>query len=426
MLHAIRCAPRSIAAGLSTALLAGSAALALGAVPASADVDGQVRDGQARLVALGAQAEAAAERFNAGRIALADADHRATEARERLAREDASVSVLTVQAGAFLARVYMAGPAGQALAVMGTTSPEQLLGQLGVLSSIARGQSDVLTRLSTARTRQAQVSADAQHEQAVAARSLADLQSARQVVEQADQAARATLVQLQAEQARLVQAATDAATRRRAQAVAVALALQAQRSDAALVAFDSQPLIAPVAPPPAAQPTQTAPVPPTAPALPTAPVPPTAPAPSPPAPAGPAPGSAAPPPPAPSRPEPPSGGSAALAALSVAQSELGKPYVYGAAGPDSFDCSGLVMYAYAQAGVSLPHYAAAQYDQGRHVGRGELQPGDLVFFDGLGHVGIYAGNGQFIHAPHTGTVVQYASMAGYWDQNYVGAVRLTD
>jgi len=100
--------------------------------------------------------------------------------------------------------------------------------------------------------------------------------------------------------------------------------------------------------------------------------------------------------------------------------------VYGAAGPGSFDCSGLVMYAYAQAGVSLPHYAAAQYDQGRHVGRGELQPGDLVFFDGLGHVGIYAGNGQFIHAPHSGTVVQYASMAGYWDQNYVGAVRLTD
>ena len=351
--------------------------MALGAASAHADVVGEIRDGQARLAALGAQAEVAAERFDAGRIAVAAARVRANQAQQRLKSEDARLAALEVQAGAFVAQVYMAGPAGQAVAVMATSSPDALLGQLGVLSSIARSQSDVLAELATARSRQAQVSADATQQQAAATRTLTDLQAAKQTVEHADEAARVTLVRLQAAQQRLVQAAQDAAARRRAQAAAADLALQAQRSAAALTAFQSQPLVDPA-------PTGQVAAPPT-----------------------------------------PHDGSVAQTALSVARSELGKPYVYGAAGPDTFDCSGLTMYAYGQAGVSLPHYAADQYNQGHHVGRGELQPGDLVFFDNLGHVGIYAGAGQFIHAPHSGTVVQYGSMAGYWDQHYVGAVRLT-
>ena len=71
------------------------------------------------------------------------------------------------------------------------------------------------------------------------------------------------------------------------------------------------------------------------------------------------------------------------------------------------------MYVYAQMGVSLPHNAAAQYGYGSPVSYNDLQPGDLVFFEGLGHVGIYIGGGQFIHAPHTGTVVQVSSLGGY-------------
>src|SRR4051794_27258118 len=92
--------------------------------------------------------------------------------------------------------------------------------------------------------------------------------------------------------------------------------------------------------------------------------------------------------------------------VGLAMAELGKPYVWGAAGPNSFDCSGLVMYVYAKVGVSLPHNAAAMYSYGSPVAYGDLQAGDLVFFSGLGHMGIYIGGGQFIHAPHTGDVVK--------------------
>ena len=108
--------------------------------------------------------------------------------------------------------------------------------------------------------------------------------------------------------------------------------------------------------------------------------------------------------------------------VGLAMAELGKPYVWGAASPSCFDCSGLVSYVYAQVGVSLPHNAAAQYGYGTPVSYGDLQAGDLVFFSGLGHVGIYIGGGQFIHAPHTGDVVKISSLSTHG--GYVGARRL--
>jgi cell wall-associated NlpC family hydrolase len=83
------------------------------------------------------------------------------------------------------------------------------------------------------------------------------------------------------------------------------------------------------------------------------------------------------------------------------------------------------MYVYAQVGVSLPHYTGAQWNAGVPVSRSDLQPGDLVFFDGLGHVGIYIGGGQFIHAPHTGDVVKISSLSESWySSTYVGARRI--
>jgi cell wall-associated NlpC family hydrolase len=81
------------------------------------------------------------------------------------------------------------------------------------------------------------------------------------------------------------------------------------------------------------------------------------------------------------------------------------------------------MYVYAQLGISLPHYAAAQYRYGTPVAPGQLQPGDLVFFDGLDHVGIYIGGGQVVHAPQTGDVVKISSVAD-WGAGYVGARRI--
>jgi peptidoglycan DL-endopeptidase CwlO len=110
--------------------------------------------------------------------------------------------------------------------------------------------------------------------------------------------------------------------------------------------------------------------------------------------------------------------------VSIAMRYLGTPYVWGGASPSGFDCSGLVMYVFAQVGVSLPHSSYAQYGMGSPVSRDQLQPGDLVFFDGLGHVGIYVGGGSFIHAPHTGDVVKVSSISGWYASTYVGARRI--
>jgi cell wall-associated NlpC family hydrolase len=84
----------------------------------------------------------------------------------------------------------------------------------------------------------------------------------------------------------------------------------------------------------------------------------------------------------------------------------------------------LVAYVFAQLGITLPHYAAAQYQYGVAVPRADLQPGDLVFFDGLNHVGIYIGGNSFVHAPHTGDVVKISTLTGWYDSTYVGARRI--
>jgi cell wall-associated NlpC family hydrolase len=110
--------------------------------------------------------------------------------------------------------------------------------------------------------------------------------------------------------------------------------------------------------------------------------------------------------------------------VGIAMRYLGIPYVYGGASPSGFDCSGFIMYVYAQVGVSLPHNAAMQYGHGTPVSRSDLQAGDLVFFNGLGHAGIYIGGGQFIHSPHTGDVVKISSLSGWYDSTWVGARRI--
>jgi cell wall-associated NlpC family hydrolase len=101
---------------------------------------------------------------------------------------------------------------------------------------------------------------------------------------------------------------------------------------------------------------------------------------------------------------------AAGVAVRFAYGALGTPYVYAAAGRGGYDCSGLTMAAWAAAGKSLPHNAAMQFNAVAHISRSALAPGDLVFYYGLGHVALYVGNNQVIHAPHPGTVVQLASV----------------
>jgi cell wall-associated NlpC family hydrolase len=110
-------------------------------------------------------------------------------------------------------------------------------------------------------------------------------------------------------------------------------------------------------------------------------------------------------------------------AAQIALRYLGVPYVWGGASPSGFDCSGLVMYVYAQLGISLPHYTVAQWNATEPIAPSQMEPGDLVFFDGLGHVGIYIGGGQFVDAPHTGAVVRIDSL-GSWGGSFDGARRV--
>jgi peptidoglycan DL-endopeptidase CwlO len=112
------------------------------------------------------------------------------------------------------------------------------------------------------------------------------------------------------------------------------------------------------------------------------------------------------------------GGGSAAAVVAYARAQVGKPYCYGGSGPGCFDCSGLTMMAWRQAGVSLPHSSAAQYNVGRRISSGELRPGDLVFYySPISHVSVYIGNGQRISATHTGDYVRVQSLgtsiAGY-------------
>jgi peptidoglycan DL-endopeptidase CwlO len=140
--------------------------------------------------------------------------------------------------------------------------------------------------------------------------------------------------------------------------------------------------------------------------------------------------------PAPSNPAPvtppttgpvPPASSVGAQAVQIAMGELGVPYVWGGASPAGFDCSGLTMWVYAQLGIHLDHFTGSQWNAGPHVARDQLAPGDLVFFEpGIGHVGIYIGNNDFIEAPHTGASVQISSLANSWyAAEYDGAVRVT-
>lgn len=114
----------------------------------------------------------------------------------------------------------------------------------------------------------------------------------------------------------------------------------------------------------------------------------------------------------------------ARAALDFAYAQLGKPYSYGAEGPNSYDCSGLTMKAWAAAGVNITRTTNSQYAATKRVDKSNLQPGDLVFFSGLGHVGLYVGGGKMIHAPRTGKNVEIVSItSGYYLNNYYGAGR---
>jgi cell wall-associated NlpC family hydrolase len=110
--------------------------------------------------------------------------------------------------------------------------------------------------------------------------------------------------------------------------------------------------------------------------------------------------------------------------VTIALRYLGTPYRWAGASPSGFDCSGFVMFVYRKVGISLPHNSTQLWGRGRRIARSQLAPGDVVFFNGLSHVGIYMGNGRFVHSPHSGDVVKISRLTERWYRStYDGARR---
>jgi cell wall-associated NlpC family hydrolase len=367
--HLLRRIAPTLAAAVAAAALVGGLPS-----PAYADIATQIRHTQARLDALNRSAEAAAERYNAGQIQLSHAHSVARTAQARVAHDDAALLGLRRQAGQFAADAYRGAGTDMGMRLLSSaTDPRSVLNGLGALNHVAQSQADLLDTLATARHRQAVNAAAAKTALADEQRTVRGLEADKASVERDAAAAQQLLEQLQVKQAELIKAAADAAARQAAEQRAQELAAQARANAAAMQAFSARAVDGPSQVVARSH----------------------------------------------------YSGDAASVAVRVAEDQLGKPYVWGAEGPDSFDCSGLTKYAYAAAGIELPHYTGDQWNSGRHVAESDLRPGDLIFFHSdLHHMGMYIGGGRLIHAPHSGDVVRIASLSGWFQDNYAGAVRI--
>lgn len=325
-----------------------------------------IAQAQAQLVALQTQEDAADEAYNAGTIAAKQAATQSQSAQAAVGLQSAKLAVMERGIALFAAASYTTGGLNPVDSLLAGGDPSVMLSKAANMNEVARNQNAQLIAFTAQREVLAAAQKTALDTAAAATASLKQLAAARSHIATVIAQEQAVLSHLQA------------------QARAQLLAEQAQQEAASRAAARAA-LARVVAP-------TTAPA-----SVPT--------------------GSSGP-----TQPVPNASGAAKIA-LQAAFSRLGDAYVYGAAGPTTFDCSGLTMWAYAHAGVSLPHSAAAQYNYGTHVSRDQLQPGDLVFFDdgsSIGHDGMYVGNGQMIDANHTGGSVGVRDLY----DGYVGATRL--
>lgn len=331
-------------------------------------------------------AEVAVEAFNAARVRQQAAAEAVAAARLVLRAAGHRVTTAKARVGRFGAVAYMTGGMSTVDAMLGSDGPDSLLYRVGTLEVIAQSQRDATQALDAARVYQVSVERQAQVVLARARQAAAAAATARGKAQHAVQrqvsvvhavgARRQHLATLLAEARRhasaLERARLAAIARARAQAAARAAARAAKQ------ATSSQPL------------------------------------------SGGATGTVS--------------GTVSAAteqqAVSYAESQIGKPYQWGAAGPDSYDCSGLVMWAYAHVGVTLDHWTGYQWQEGARIATSSVRPGDLLFFatdtsdpNTIHHVGIYIGNGQMVEAPYTGANVR---ISGAWRPDLIGAVRPYD
>jgi cell wall-associated NlpC family hydrolase len=315
-----------------------------------------------QLNALDATAEAATERYNAARIKLAADERSAASAQHRLTAAYLKLTKMQKAVQTFAVAAYQGQTLDSSLGVT-AESPQEFLDKMTTLQAVANSQSQALAQLEAAQHDEAQARATASAALKAQQESTKQMQDDRDQVLAAAQQEQQILHRLQERQQAIIRAARARAARLAAQREAAALAARAAAARAAAAALTTQSTSPPVV----------------------------------------------------------TGSGGARVAVQWAYRELGKPYQWGAAGPNSFDCSGLTQYVWGKAGVYLDHYTGSQWNEGQHVDRSQLQPGDLVFFGSdLHHVGLYVGNSKMIEAPYTGANVRVSYA---FRSDYAGAVR---
>jgi peptidoglycan DL-endopeptidase CwlO len=340
--------------------LVAAGGLILTPIPASAEPQPTTATEAASLIAARAHdLEVLTERFNAAGEELKAIQEKAARAAADLTAAVAALAQAREHVREVAYGAYTGGRLGPFEAMLTSDSPDELLDRVGTLQTIAAHNNDALGNADRANH-------DADRAKAAAEQAAADAQAQVELLAAQKKDLDNQIAAYQAEYERLnaeEQRASRAAAERQA-AADQAAADQAAAEPGASSGQSSDP--APAAPP------------------------------APPAPAA----------------APATGGSsAAQTAVDTAMAQLGDPYVWAAAGPDAFDCSGLVQYAYAAAGIQLPHSSSMQSTMGSPVSRSALVPGDLVFFySPVSHVGIYIGNGQMVHASTSGEPVKTASV----------------
>jgi cell wall-associated NlpC family hydrolase len=360
-----------------------SGALVVGASPAAARGGGgsaaavKAKIGSVRhqLKLLDAKVEAATERYNAAREKLATAQQTATTAQQRLGESQVTVAKLQKRVTAFAVAAYRGDTMSPLLTLTNTGSAGLMIRQMSSMQAVSESQAAALTQVAAARRIEEQAQASATAALAAQRTAVKNMAADRTQILAAAHQEQRLLGRLQARERAIIKAAKARAARLAAQRRAAALAARRAAERRAAHQLRSSP------------PT---------------------PAPSPP-------------------PAPVAGSGGAKVAVQWAYRELGKPYVWAAAGPNSFDCSGLTQYVWGKAGVYLGHFTGDQWNEGTHVSQSQLEPGDLVFFaynihrpSSIHHVGIYVGGGNMIDAPFTGANVR---VEPYDRSDYIGAVR---
>lgn len=305
-----------------------------------------------------AQAESATERYNEAQVRLRDIESDLTSLERKVTREKRQLSSISAAVDGLARSAYTSGGIDASLQVLLADDPNEFLAQAAALDQVAHSQSAALRRTQTARLRLAQAEAELQQKQDSAKSVRNEMKDAQEEANQRLRDAEGVLSGLEAkERERIAQLA--AKERQAAMAAAAAAAREIDQSQGQQ--------------------------------------------------SGPSAGGGG-----------FSGGGRAATAVRYALAQVGDRYVAATSGPNTFDCSGLTMTAWRQAGISLPHYSYSQYSKSRKIPLSQAQPGDLVFYFGgsVHHVGMYIGNGKMVHAANPDEGVVVTDVLGPWYNRY--------